>query len=91
MNNSLEESKKCLRKNDKDTLEKRAELFLKIPSMQVDGRIFLSQRETDYASEAIDSFINGNFRSTILCSACAIDQIFRYEYFKSLNVGYEEE
>jgi len=79
---NLEEYKRILEKGDKDTLERRAERCQELRRIQTDGRLLSSQREWDYAGEASDSYINGNYRSAIFCCACAVDQIFRYEYIK---------
>lgn len=87
---SLEECKKILKKGDKDTLERRAERLQEIKPIQTNGRQFSSQREWDYAGEASDTYINGNYRSAIFCCACAIDQIFRYEYIKVSGHKYED-
>ena len=87
---SLEECKQILQKGDSDTLERRAERLWELRQIQTDGRLFSSQREWDYAGEASDSYINGNYRSAIFCCACAIDQIFRYEYVKVPRNKYED-
>lgn len=87
---SLEECKKILAKGDSDTLERRAERLQELKPIQTDGRLFSSQREWGYAGEASDSYINGNYRSTIFCCACAIDHIFRYEYLKMPGNRYED-
>ena len=87
---SLEECKQVLLKGDSDTLERRAIRLQELEQIQTDGRLFSSQREWDYASEASDSYINGNYRSAVFCCACAIDQIFRYEYVKVPGNKYED-
>lgn len=79
---SLEECKRILEKLDADTLERRAERLQELSKIETDARLFSSQREWDYAGEASDSYISGNYRSAIFCCACAVDQIFRYEYMK---------
>lgn len=79
---SLEECKKMLEKNDRDTLARRAERCQELAQIQTDGRLFSSQREWDYSGEASANYISGNYRSAIFCCACAVDQIFRYEYMK---------
>ena len=86
---SLEECKQILQKGDSDTLERRAERLRELKQIQTNGRLFSSQREWDYAGEASDNYINGNYRSAIFCCACAIDQIFRYEYLKMPGNRYE--
>lgn len=87
---SLEECKKMLDKNDRDTLERRAARCQELTSIQTDGRLSSPQREWDYTGEASDSYISGNYRSAIFCCACAVDQIFRYEYMKLPESNYEE-
>lgn len=79
---SYEECKRILEKLDASTLERRIERFQELKGIQMDGRLFSSQREWDYAGEASDNYIAGNYRSAIFCCACAVDQIFRYEYMK---------
>ncbi len=87
---SLEECKKILQKGDNDTLERRAERLKELRQIQTNGRLFSSQREWDYAGEASANYINGNYRSAIFCCACAVDQIFRYEYLKMPGNRYED-
>jgi len=82
---TLAECKKQLQKSDRDTLERRAQRLKELEQIYTDARLFYSQKEWDYAGEASDSYINGNFRSVIFCCACAVDQIFRYEYLKTLG------
>jgi len=79
---TFDECKKALEKSDKNTLEARAKRLQELPEIQTYGRLFSSQRESDYSAEASDSYINGNYRSAIFCCACAVDQILRYEYLK---------
>lgn len=76
---SLEESKKFLQERDLRTLEYRAQRFKELSVIETS---FSTQKEWDYTSEADSSYIEGNYRSTIFCCACAVDQIFRYEYLK---------
>ena len=78
----LEECIKDLKKSDENTRKERAKRLQELEKIQIDGRLFSSQKEWDYAGEASDSYINGNYRSTIFCCACAVDQILRYEYLK---------
>lgn len=85
---SLEECKNMLEKNDRDTLERRAERCQELSQIQTDGRLFSSQREWDYSGEASANYISGNYRSAIFCCACAVDQIFRYEYMKVAGSEY---
>jgi len=87
---TLEECKKQLQKSDRDTLERRVQRLKELEQIHTDARLFHSQKEWDYAGEASDSYINGNFRSVIFCCACAIDQIFRYEYLKTPTNRYED-
>lgn len=87
---SLEACRKILEKNDGDTLERRAARCQELTPIQTDGRLFSSQREWDYSGEASASYTNGNYRSAIFCCACAVDQIFRYEYMKLAESNYEE-
>ncbi len=75
---------------DKRTLERRAQRLQELTPIQTDGRLFASQREWDYAGEASESYINGNYRSTIFCCACAVDQIFKYEYLKVTGHEYKD-
>jgi hypothetical protein len=87
---TLEECAKRLQKSDRDTLERRAQRLKELEQIHTDARLFHSQKEWDYAGEAADSYINGNFRSVIFCCASAIDQIFRYEYLKTPGSNYED-
>jgi len=87
---SLEECKKILEKGDTNTLERRAQRLQELAQIQTNGRIFSSQREWDYSGEASNNYIDGNYRSAIFCCACAIDQIFRYEYLKVSGNRYED-
>ena len=79
---TLEQCKEQLQRSDKNTLERRAERLKELEVIHTDARLFSSQKEGDYAGEASDSYINGNYRSVIFCCACAVDQIFKYEYLK---------
>lgn len=87
---TLEECKKQLQKSDRGTLERRAQRLKDLEQIYTDARLFHSQKEWDYADEASESYINGNFRSVIFCCACAVDQIFRYEYLKTPRSRYED-
>jgi hypothetical protein len=87
---SLEECKKMLEKNDRDTLERRAERCQELAQIQTDGRLFSSQREWDYSGEASASYISSNYRSATFCCARAVDQIFRYEYMKLAESNYKK-
>jgi hypothetical protein len=87
---TLEECAKQLQKSDRDTLERRAQRLKELEQIHTDARLFHSQKEWDYAGEASDSYINGNYRSVIFCCAFAIDQIFRYEYLKTPRSRYED-
>jgi len=87
---TLEDCIEQLKKSDKNSLERRAERLQELPVIQVDGRLFSSQKEWDYSGEASESFIVGNYRSTIFCCACAVDQIIRYEYLKMPGHTYDE-
>lgn len=86
---TLEECAEQLQESDKHTLERRAQMLKELDKIHTDGRLFHSQKEWDYAGEASDSYINGNFRSVIFCCACAVDQIFRYEYLRTPGSRYE--
>lgn len=79
---TLEERAKQLQESDRRTLERRAQRLTELEAIHTDARLFHSQREWDYAGEASDGYINGNYRSVIFCCACAVDQMFRYEYLK---------
>lgn len=87
---SLEECKKMLEKNDRNTLERRAARRQELTPIQTNGRLSSPQREWDYTDEASASYISGNYRSAIFCCACTVDQIFRYEYMKLPESNYEE-
>lgn len=87
---TLEECVKQLQKSDKDTLERRAQRLKELEEIDTDARLFHSQKEWDYAGEASDCYINGDLRSVISCCACAVDQIFRYEYLKIPGNRYED-
>ncbi len=87
---SLAECKRILQKSDADTLERRAKRLQELKPIRTDGRLFSSQREWDYASEAAENYINASYRSAIFCYACAVDQIFRYEYVKVPGNKYED-
>ncbi len=87
---SLEECKKMLEKNDRDTLERRTARCQKLTPIQTGGRLPSPQREWDYTGEASAGYISGNYRSAIFCCACVVDQIFRYEYMKLPKSSYEK-
>lgn len=87
---TLEECKEQLQRSDKNTLERRAERLEELEVIHTNARLFSSQKEWDYAGEASDSYINGNYRSAIFCCACAVDQILRYEYLKMLGSSYHD-
>jgi hypothetical protein len=87
---TLEECAKQLQKSDKGTLERRAQRLSELEQIHTDALLFHSQKEWDYAGEASDSYINGNFRSVIFCCASAMDQIFRFEYLKIPGNRYED-
>lgn len=87
---SLQECKDVLREIDKDTLDRRAERCRELGVTITSAQEFYSQRERDYAREASWSYINGNYRSAILCCACSVDQVFRYEYLKVSRNKYED-
>jgi len=72
---SLDRRIKELQEYGRKTLTQRAERSQELSQISTDGRLFASQREWDYAGEASESYINGNYRSTILCCACAVEQI----------------
>jgi len=87
---TLEECMEQLKKSDANNLERRAERLQELPVIQTDGKLFSCQKEWDYAGEASESFVVGNYRSTIFCCACAVDQIIRYEYLKVPGHTYDE-
>ena len=87
---STDEFVKRLQESDQRTLERRAQRLQELAQIQTDGRLFASQREWDYAGEASESYINGNYRSTVFCCACAVDQILRYEFLKVPGNKYED-
>jgi len=87
---SYEECKRILEKLDANTLERRIERFQELKGIQTNGRLFSVQKESDYAGEASNNYIDGNYRSAIFCCACAVDQIFRYEYMKLPENHYED-
>jgi hypothetical protein len=87
---SIAEYRNRLQELDKRTLERRAERLRELASIQTDGKLFSSWREWDYAGEASDSYINGNYRSTIFCCACALEQVFKYEYLKAPQHEYKD-
>lgn len=87
---SLEECKRTLRQIDKDTLDRRAKRCHELEVTRTSAQEFYSRRECDYEREASCSYINGNYRSAILCCACSVDQVFRYEYLKVLGNKYED-
>lgn len=76
---SISECMDILKKNDVLTLERRAKRLQELGVTQTSSSF---QREWDYSTEAGDCYINGNYRSAIFCSACAVEQIFKYEYLK---------
>lgn len=77
---SLEEHERKLMQRDQDTLTERAERSEELPPIYASGSF--SEREADYSMEASSSYIAGDYRSTIFCCACAVDQILKYEYLK---------
>ena len=81
---------KRIQESDQRTLERRAQRLQELAQIQTDGRLFASRREWDYAGEASESYINGNYRSTVFCCACAVDQILKYEYLKVPGHRYED-
>ena len=86
---SYEECKQLLEKLDANTLERRTERCQELEGIQTDGRLFSVQKEWDYAGEASDNYIAGSYRSSIFCCACAVDQVFRYEYMKLPESNYK--
>jgi hypothetical protein len=86
----IDEHVKELQQSDQRTLARRAERRLELSQISTDGRLFASQREWDYAEEASESYIVGNYRSTIFCCACAVEQIIKYEYLKIPENKYGE-
>jgi hypothetical protein len=89
---STEQSEKCrvfLRKLDEDTRNERAERCLELQLITT-GSQAQPQRKSGYMSEAASAYINGNYRSAIFCCACAVDQVFRFEYLKEPGNKYEE-
>lgn len=84
---SYEECKRILEKLDANTLDRRIE---RCQELEVIQTRFSFQKEWDYAGEASDTYIAGNYRSAIFCCACAVDQIFRYEYMRNPESRYDE-
>lgn len=84
---SYEECKQILEKLDASTLNRRIERCQELEGIKTR---FSFQKEWDYSSEASDCYIDGNYRSAIFCCACAIDQIFRYEYMKYPENQYKD-
>ncbi len=84
-----EECKQLLEKMDTNTLERRTERYHELEGIQTDGRLFSVQKEWDYSSEASDNYIAGSYRSSIFCCACAVDQVFKYEYMKHPESNYK--
>jgi hypothetical protein len=82
--------KKELQEHDQRTLTERAQRWQELSPIQADGRLFASQREWDYAGEASENYIAGNYRSTIFSCACAVEQILRFEYLKIPSHKYED-
>lgn len=80
-----EECKKTLEKLDASTLERRIEKYRELEVIQSRSSF---QKEWDYSGEASATYIAGNYRSTIFCCACAVDQIFRYEYMRDPESRY---
>lgn len=87
---NLEECKVFLRKLDEDTRDERAKRRLELQPITTSGKESQPQRESDYVSEAASAYINGNYRSAIFCCACAVDQVFRFEYLKVPGNKYED-
>jgi hypothetical protein len=75
----LEECTDTLRYNDAHSLEERAKRLQELGTTETS---FSIQREWEYSIEAGDCYINHNYRSAIFCCACAVEQIFMYEYLK---------
>jgi len=86
----LDERRKELQESDQRTLTRRAERWQELSPIRTDGRLFASQREWDYAGEASESYIVGNYRSTVFCCACAVEQILKYEYLRIPDHKYED-
>ena len=84
---SYEECKQTILKLDANTLDRRIE---RCQELEVIQTRFSFQKEWDYAGEASDTYIDGNYRSAIFCCACAVDQIFRYEYMRNPESRYDE-
>lgn len=84
---SYEECKQTILKLDANTLDRRIE---RCQELEVIQTRFSFQKEWDYAGEASDTYIAGNYRSAIFCCACAVDQIFRYEYMRNPESRYDE-
>ena len=87
---NLEECKVFLRKLDEDTLDERAKRRLELQPITTGGQESQPQRESGYMAEAASAYINGNYRSAIFCCACAVDQVFRFEYLKVPGNKYED-
>jgi hypothetical protein len=87
---NLDECKRILEQIDRDTIDRRAERCHELEVAILSAQKFSSQREWDYAREASASYINGNYRSAILCCACSVDQVFRYEYLRVPGNKYKD-
>lgn len=90
MKKTLEECRQHIQKYDTDTLERRAKRLEELEVIHTSARLFSSQKEWNYAGEASDSYINGNYRSVVFNCACAVDLIFKYEYMKIAGNVYKD-
>lgn len=71
--NDFEES---LKKKDFETIVNRALRLQRITPLKISS--FSTLRIMDYCEEAETSFINGCFRSCIICSALAVEQALKH-------------
>ena len=73
---TLEYFEKQLRKEDFETLVNRGLRLRKLDSFKI--AVLPTMRIYDYIEEAKTSYINRCFRSCIICSSIAVEQIFRH-------------
>lgn len=74
---TLEDFKKQLREKDLDTLPHRALRLQKLDSLKIP--LVPTLRVFDYVREARSSFVNGCYRSCIICSSNAVEQSFAHK------------
>lgn len=74
---TLEDFEKQLREKDLDTLPHRALRLQKLDSLKIP--LVPTLRVFDYVREAKSSYINGCYRSCIICSSNAVEQSFAHK------------